>query len=243
MIVTFASWKGGTGKSTLCVLTALTLAALKKRVLLVDTDSNCALSKCFGQELQDVTSMDLLSGTGFRGEKTFLGIYKAAEYIDIIPSHLKNILLNNIMDRTLKNGLRKAGVVDKYDYIIIDPPGYWGAHTRNAVFASDLIVIPGTCSRIDFEATKLFFETLEENFAEDEGAPQRYICVNAYNEKMNLPGIYEEYHKEFAGRILPDPIPYIKSLKRLTSDTGYKLPPVVKNRLENFVYSIFKEDV
>ena len=239
-IITFSSWKGGTGKTTLCVLIALLLAALKKAVLLVDLDSNCALSKCFGQELKDFTSMDLLSGTGFQGENKFRGIYRAREYIDIIPSHLKNILLNNITDRQLKNALRKLDI-SAYDYIIIDPPGYWGAHTRNAVFAADILVIPGTCSRIDYEATRLFFETLNENFDGDEDGPKRHICVNAYNEKMNLPGIYDEYKKEFGVFLLPEPIPYIKSLKRLTSDPNYILQPAVKKRLEKFVYKIIEE--
>jgi cellulose biosynthesis protein BcsQ len=244
MIITFSSWKGGTGKTTLCVLIAFYLAMIRlKKVLIVDLDSNCAISRVYGQELKDFTSMDLLSGTGFQDEKTFRGIYRAKENIDIIPSHLNNMLLNNIMDRQLKNSLRKADLSKSYDYIIIDPPGYWGAHTRNAVFASDILVIPGTCSRIDFEASRLYCETLDDNFdADDSGAPRRYICVNAYNEKMNLPGIYEEYKKEFGDRLLPEPIPYIKSLKRLTSDPDYTLQSAIKKRLENFVDSIIQEE-
>jgi cellulose biosynthesis protein BcsQ len=146
------------------------------------------------------------------------------------------------MDRQLKNSLRKAGLINAYDYIIIDPPGYWGAHTRNAVFASNVLVIPGTCSRIDFEASRLYFQTLEENFNEDDNAPRQYICVNAYNEKSNLPGIYDEYKKEFGDYLLPEPIPYIKSLKRLASDTDYVLQPQIKKRLENFVKTIIEEE-
>jgi len=241
-IITFSSWKGGTGKTTLCVLIASILAALGKRLLLVDLDSNCALGKCFGQEGENYTSMDLLSGTGFQGDNKFRGIYKVSENIDIIPSDLKNILLNNITDRQLKSALRKLDVKNNYDFIIIDPPGYWGAHTRNAVFACDILVIPGTCSRIDYKATALFTETLDEIFNEDDPGPKRYICVNAFNEKMNLPGIYEEYQKTYGAQLLPEPIPYIKSLKRLTSDTNYILQPVVKRRLENFVHKIIEED-
>jgi len=241
MIITFSSWKGGTGKTTLCVLISLILASWGRKILLLDLDSNCALSKCFGQELKDFTSMDLLSGTGFQGEKAFRGIYEARENISIIPSNLKNILLNNITDRQLKNALRKMEVVNNYDFIIVDPPGYWGAHTRNAVFASDILLIPGTCSKIDFEATKLFSQTLDENFDDDGSGPRRYICVNAFNEKMNLPGIYEEYQKEFGNRLLPEPIPYIKSLKRITSDINYTLQPAIRKRLEKFVEEIIKE--
>jgi cellulose biosynthesis protein BcsQ len=169
-------------------------------------------------------------------------VYKAKENIDIIPSHLNNMLLNNIMDRQLKNSLRKADLIKSYDFIIIDPPGYWGAHTRNAVFASDVLVIPGTCSRIDFEASKLYFETLDENFGDDENAPRRFICVNAYNEKMNLPGIYDEYKNQFGSSLLPVPVPYIKSLKRLTSDTNYILQTAIKKRLESLIDTITQEE-
>jgi cellulose biosynthesis protein BcsQ len=149
MIITFSSWKGGTGKTTLCVLLAFYLAMVRlKKVLIIDLDSNCAISRVYGKELKDFTSMDLLSGTGFQDEKIFRGIYKAKDNIDIIPSHLNNMLLNNIMDRQLKNSLRKA------------------------------------------------------NF----------------------------------------PCYYIKSLKRLTSDTDYTLQPLIQKRLENFVDSIIKEE-
>lgn len=235
MILTFSNWKGGTGKTTLATLTAILLAARKKNVLLVDADSNMALSGVFGQVLKDFTSMSFLSGTG----ENFKGVYPVMENIDIIPGDLKNMLLNNIMDRQLKINLKRAGYTEKYDFIIIDPPGYWGAHTRNAVFAADVLVIPGTCSRIDLEATKLYFRTLQQCYVETE----TLICVNAFSAKTNLPGIYEEYQAEFGDFLMAEPIPYIKSLKRLTSDINYTLQAAVKTRLDRFVDAITKEAV
>ncbi|GHV79165.1 sporulation initiation inhibitor Soj [Spirochaetia bacterium] len=230
MILTVTSWKGGTGKTTLAVLAAIILAARGKRSLIVDLDSNCAISQVFGQVLKDFTSMEFLSGNG----ENFKGVYSARQNIDIIPGSLNNMLLNNIMDRQLKINLKRAGYTEAYDYIIIDPPGYWGAHTRNAVFSADTIVIPGACSRIDYEATRLYFRTLRECYIE----ANTLVCVNAFNAESNLPGIHDEYKSEFGEFLLAEPVPYIKSLKKLTSDPDYTLQAGIRKRLERTVDAI-----
>jgi chromosome partitioning protein len=227
MVMTTSSWKGGTGKTTLNVVTATFLAMRGKRVLLIDLDSNCALSQCFGQIMKDFTSMEFLSGN----VEGFAGIYRAGENIDIIPGNIKNILLNNIMDTQLKIALKRSGLLERYDFIIIDPPGTWGAHTRNAVFAADTLIIPGTCSRIDYEATALYFQTLRDCCFEGNAL----VCINAYNKKTALPGIVEEYRARFGEYLMPEPIPYIQSLKKLTADVSYPVHPSVKKRLEAYV--------
>jgi cellulose biosynthesis protein BcsQ len=230
MIITISSWKGGTGKTTLSVLFAETVAARGFKVLIIDLDSNCAISTIYKQILKDYTSLEFITGTW----EEFKGVYPAKESIDIIPGNLNNMLMNNIMDLALRNSLKRSGLIDKYDFIIVDPPGYWGAHTRNAVFASDVLVIPGTCSRIDFEASKLYFKTLQTCGIE----ANTFVCVNAFNTESNLPGIYEEYREQFKEFLLENPIPYIKSLKRMTSDTGYSIQTNVKNRLEFFIEAV-----
>jgi cellulose biosynthesis protein BcsQ len=228
MIITAASPKGGTGKTTLIVTLAKLLAERGDKCLIIDLDASCAISQCYGQILKDVTSMELLSGNA----ENFTGIYEARKNIDIIPGNIKNMLLNNIMDTQLKVALRRSGIAEKYDYIIIDPPGYWGAHLRNAVLASDVLVIPSNCSRIDFEVTNLFFDTLKDC---DFGDKEVFVCVNSYSAKSNLPGIIDLYKNAFADFLLPFQIPYIQSLKKLTDNVDYPLNAAVKKRLAVYV--------
>jgi len=226
MVITTSSWKGGTGKTTLNVLMAETLARRGKKVLIIDLDSNCAISQCYDHLMKDVTSMELLSAVD--GVK---GAYKCSENIDIIPGNIKNVLLNNISDVQLKISLKKLGLRDKYEYIIIDPPGYLGAHTRNAVFAADVLVIPGTCSRIDYEATVLYFSELQQYGLDAE----TFVCMNAFSSKTNLPGIFEMYQQAFGEFLIPNPVPYIASLKKLTNNVNYPMTQQVRKRLEAYV--------
>ena len=228
MIITAASPKGGTGKTTLNVLLAILLAAKGLKSLIIDLDASCGISQCFGQILKDFTSMEFLSGS----VEGFKGIYPARENIDIMPGNIKNMLLNNIMDTQLKVALRRSGLVEKYDYIIIDPPGYWGAHLRNAVFAADALVIPANCSRIDFEVTRLFFDTLQDCGLEGK---EVFVCINSYSEKSNLPGIVDLYKQAFKDFLIPQTVPYIQSLKKLTDNVDYPLNPAVKKRLAVYV--------
>jgi cellulose biosynthesis protein BcsQ len=230
MIITISSWKGGTGKTTLTVFVAETLAAKGFKVLIIDLDSNCAISNIYKQVFKDFSSLEFLTGSW----EEFKGVYPAKENIDIIPGNLNNMLMNNIMDLALRNNLKRSGLLEKYDYVLIDPPGYWGAHTRNAVYSADVLVIPGTCSKIDFEASKLYFKTLQQSGIE----ANTFVCVNAFNSDSNLPGIYEAYREQFKDFLLENPVPYIKSLKRLTDNTDYVIQKNIKNRLDFFVQAV-----
>ena len=228
IVITVSNWKGGVGKTTIEVLLAEIAAARGKKVLIIDLDSNCAMSQVYDKILMDYTSMKFLSNV-VDGE--FNDIYPVKDGIDIIPGDLKNSLINNISDNQLRNNLRRSGLRERYDYILLDPPGYWGSHTRNSVFAADVLIVPGACSRLDLEATKLYFRTLQENFVEAECL----VVVNAFSRKTNLAGIYEKYQAEFGGFLMPESIPLIPSLRKLTDDANYALNPAVRATLEKFV--------
>lgn len=228
-IITTSNGKGGTGKTTLNTFIAETLFTKGYKILLIDLDHNCCLSEMYGFELKDETSKAFLSGK-------MVNPYNVKKNenacIDIIPSDLDMNMLANIMDTQLKIQLKKSGFMQQYDFIILDPPGTWNAQTRNAVFASDVIVISGTCSNLDLRATKNYFDQLANCCLESEV----FVVCNKYKKELNPDGIFEAYKEQFNDFLIDFPIPDIKSFKRFVADPmGYKIHASVKARLEKFV--------
>lgn len=173
--LTHSSWKGGTGKTTLNALTAVMLSKYFK-VLAIDLDPNCCFSQIYNLEFSDETSKDLLSGSKIKP-------INVSNNLDVIPSCLDMALLQNIMDSTLKNMIKKFGYDQEYDFIIIDPPGSWNSHTRNAIFATDVLVITGTVSTLDYFATEKYLEQLQNCYLD----ANVFVTCNKFNkEKMSL---------------------------------------------------------
>ena len=152
-IITFASWKGGTGKTTLMAAVIYILAKFGYKCGIIDIDSNLSMSVIFKTTDHNFTSFNLLSG--------ILGdFHKVKENIHIIPSRLEISKLDNMSQNELSYRLKKMDISD-YDFIFIDPPGTMNALTRNALCAADKIIVPAKPSSIDYAATSLIFDEME----------------------------------------------------------------------------------
>jgi len=238
-IITFASWKGGTGKTSLTTACIETLAKQGKSILVIDLDSNLSISSIYDMIGGDYTSIDLLNGDIFP--------YKTQKVeknwkIDFIPSDLKISRLNNISDRVLKNNLKKLTEHSSsinYDYIFIDPPGTMNALTRNAMVAAGGVVVPTMFDTIDFQATKLILEEMEMCGI----TADVQIVLNRFDEKRTPLGIEDQFRKDeqFKDFLWPGKIPAMKSISRLTSELpDYSLKGRAKEIIENFVNEVIK---
>lgn len=222
-----SSWKGGTGKTTLAVAAITTLAKMGKKVLAIDLDSNLSLTRCFEAIGNAETSVDLLNGS-------IIEPVKVSGNIDIIPSDLRISRMSNISDRTLKVSMKKLNL-SGYDYVYIDPPGTMNALTRNAICASDKVVIPSMPSEIDFEATGLVFEEMEMMGVEADIS----VILNGFDTKRNLNYITNKFVEEYKDFYYHPPIPAMKSLKNLTANvSGYNLTGRAKELIDRFVEGV-----
>ena len=227
--ITFISWKGGTSKTTLAITMAETCAKFGLHVLCIDIDPNCSMSQAYKHALCDATSKQLLFGTAVKPYR--IKDTAGGGYIDLIPAGLDLNLMSNCFDMTLKNQVQKAEYAANYDICIIDPPGNWCSHTRNAIFAADKLIICGACSSLDFRATVSCFQQLQNCMIQADVS----VVVTRYNSRVNQDGILEQYKSEFGEFLYETPISEVKSLRRLTANPETPLHPIVQNRLTKFV--------
>jgi chromosome partitioning protein len=145
MVISVASQKGGTGKTTTSISLASGLARLKKKVLLVDVDSQANSSKTLLPDYQDIPKEKTIFTTIM--ERKPLPIHKAhLPTLDIVPSHI--LLSTTDIELTTAKDHREARLktqIDKvkanYDHVIIDCPPALSWLTMNAFTASDTVLV------------------------------------------------------------------------------------------------------
>jgi len=232
-IYTFASWKGGTGKTSLACAAIETLSKQGATILIIDLDSNLSMSSIYNAIGAKYTSIDLLNGNININPKYLSPLLR------IIPSDLRIARLNNISDRVLKINLSKCDL-SCYDYVFIDPPGTMNALTRNAMVAADRIIIPAMISDIDYQATGLIIEELEMLSVESDIK----IVLNRFDAKRTPERIENKFRCSayIQAFLWPKKIPSMKSICRLTAEVmqGYDLQGAAKNIIDNFVEEVIK---
>jgi len=164
-IVAVTNQKGGVGKTTSAVNTAAALAALEKRVLLVDLDpqgnatTGCGVSK---QELAN-SVCDVLLGDASAAD-TIVPVQEGR--FDLLPANADltaaEVRLLQEIGRELR--LKKAlePVRGLYDYVLIDCPPSINMLTLNALTAADGVLIPIQCEYYALEGLSSLLETVKQ---------------------------------------------------------------------------------
>lgn len=236
MTICISNGKGGTGKTTLNTYLAEFLYNHNQKVLIIDLDANCSISEIYNFVLKEKTSRMLL--TGIEVEPYTVKENGKGGSLSIIPSDLNLSMLANIKDTQLKFQIRKQEFEKKYDYVLVDPPGTWNAQTRNAVFASNTVIVVGKCSPLDFAATSNYLNELQECCLDAEV----FVVCNAFNSARDPNNIWQKYQECFGQFLLPEPIPLLNTFQKIVFDPGYKVQSNVANRLYNFVKTVTGKD-
>lgn len=163
-IISFTNQKGGVGKTTTCINLAAYVAAMGKKVLVLDLDSQGNATSGLGIEKnKDLkTIYDVISGDTLLDEvikPTLL------ENLDIIPAtvDLAGAEIEMVQmpqrEKIIKGILEP--VKNSYDFIMIDCPPSLGLITVNALTASDSIIIPIQCEFFPLEGLTQLMNTIK----------------------------------------------------------------------------------
>ena len=162
-VIAIANQKGGVGKTTTCVNLAASLAATRRKVLVIDLDPQGNATMGSGVDKYDVerTAYELLIEDAPIGEviipETSGGYHLIAANADVTAAEIR---LMEFFAREIRLRNALASVRDKYDYVFIDCPPSLGLLTINALVAAPEVLIPIQCEYYALEGVSSLMNTI-----------------------------------------------------------------------------------
>jgi len=163
-ILAITNQKGGVGKTTTCVNLAASLAATKRRVLLIDLDPQGNATTGSGVEK---TGLKHTVYHVLIGDKSIVKVSVTSDSgFDVVPANRELAgaeveLVNELARETrLKNALAEMEV--DYDYVLIDCPPALNLVTVNALTAAHAVMIPMQCEYYALEGLSDLVNTIKK---------------------------------------------------------------------------------
>ena len=162
-IIAIANQNGGVGKTTTAINLSASLAAKKKKVLVIDTDPQGNTTSGFNVDknnlentiyelilgecsIQDCLIKDVIPNVTILPSNVNL----AAAEIELIGVDKKEFILKNEVD----------WIKDQYDFIVIDCPPSLNMLTVNAMTTADTVLVPIQCEYYALEGLSQLIHTV-----------------------------------------------------------------------------------
>lgn len=211
-ILAIANQKGGVGKTTSCVNLAASLAAMKKRVLLVDLDpqGNATMGSGVDKYSVERSIYDVL----VHRSPVRLVVCRAKEGgYDVLPANgdltAAEVELLEVENKEQRLRTALTEVAGDYDYIIVDCPPTLNMLTLNGLVAASGVIIAMQCEYFALEGLTALIETIN-------GVTQALnselqidgILRTMYDPRNSLTNdVSDQLHQHFGDRVYRTVIP------------------------------------
>lgn len=209
-ILAIANQKGGVGKTTTTINLGAALAALEKKVLLVDCDPQGNASRGLGQDAEPPNLYQVMTG-----EETAADAIRDTGFpnLDLIPADrdLVGVEVEFVGQQGWHRKLAKAltPVADGYDVVLLDCPPSLGHLTLSALSAADGVLVPLQCEYYALEGVSELVSTIRRVQG---GLNPRLeiagVLLTMYDDRTNLSkDVADEIRRHFSGRVYETVIP------------------------------------
>lgn len=164
-ILTITNQKGGVGKTTTCVNLAASLAATKKRVLMIDLDpqGNATMGSGADKHELEASVYEVLTDQASAEEARIKGLTSGYDLIgangDLTAAEVELLQLPR---REFRLKMALMPLLDQYDFILIDNPPSLNLLTVNALSASHGVIIPMQCEYYALEGISALVGTIDK---------------------------------------------------------------------------------
>ncbi len=211
-IVAIANQKGGVGKTTTCINLAASMAATKRKVLVIDLDpqGNATMASGVDKYQVDATAYELLVEDVSFDEvvcRNTSGNYDLiAANGDVTAAEIK---LMEVFAREVRLKHALASVRDNYDFIFIDCPPSLNLLTINAMAAADSVLVPMQCEYFALEGLTALMDTISKLAAVvNENLKIEGLLRTMYDPRNRLSNeVSDQLKKHFGSKVYRTVIP------------------------------------
>ncbi len=213
-VFSFALQKGGAGKTTTVLSLASILAHAGKKVLCVDIDPQFNLTQGLAVDISQVeysvyeALLNPEKGASFTIIPTTIGVDLIPATLDLSGAEMelagqvgRELLLRDALHMESAPGANDA-VVNRYDYILIDPPPSLGVFTYNALVASTAVLVPLEMGVYAWNAMPQLEVAIQKCRRLNPSLHMGGIICTRYNKSKNLSKAIEQQARQKYGSLV-----------------------------------------